>query len=109
MEKRSLQHKAVPCGSKEGSNKAVYIVFVLFSRSVMSDFTTLWIVAHWAPLSIGILQARILAREVPCSALKGETVPDSLPATPKSPPTRRVPPRGTPRALSTISVFALTD
>ena len=28
MEKRSLQHKAVPCGSKEGSNKAVYIVFV---------------------------------------------------------------------------------
>ena len=33
-------------------------------------------------------------REVPCSALKGETVPDSLPATPKSPPTRRVPPRG---------------
>ena len=30
---------------------------------------------------------------VPCSALKGETVPDSLPATPKSPPTRRVPPR----------------
>ena len=26
-------------------------------------------------------------------ALKGETVPDSLPATPKSPPTRRVPPR----------------
>ena len=34
-----------------------------------------------------------LSREVPCSALKGETVPDSLPATPKSPPTRRVPPR----------------
>ena len=26
--------------------------------------------------------------------LKGETVPDSLPATPKSPPTRRVPSRG---------------
>ena len=47
----------------------------------------------------GILQARILecrdgvSREVPCSALKGESVPDSLPATPKSPPTRRVPPR----------------
>ena len=38
-----------------------------------------------------------VSREVPCSALKGETVPDSLPATPKSPPTRRVPPRGTPR------------
>ena len=33
-----------------------------------------------------------VSREVPCSALKGETVPDSLPATPKSPPTRRVPP-----------------
>ena len=29
------------------------------------------------------------AFKVPCSALKGETVPDSLPATPKSPPTRR--------------------
>ena len=29
-------------------------------------------------------------------ALKGETVPDSLPVTPKSPPTRRGPPRGTP-------------
>ena len=26
-----------------------------------------------------------VSREVPCSALKGETVPDSLPATPKSP------------------------
>ena len=36
-----------------------------------------------------------VSREVPCSALKGETVPDSLPATPKSPPTRRGPPRGT--------------
>ena len=34
-----------------------------------------------------------VSREVPCSALKGETVPDSLPATPRSPPTRRVPPR----------------
>ena len=27
-----------------------------------------------------------VSREVPCSALKGETVPDSLPATPRSPP-----------------------
>ena len=27
-----------------------------------------------------------VSREVPCSALNGETVPDSLPATPKSPP-----------------------
>ena len=34
-----------------------------------------------------------VSREVPCSALKGETDPDSLPATPKSPPTRRVPSR----------------
>ena len=34
-----------------------------------------------------ILDARDgVSREVPCSALKGETVPDSLPATPKSPP-----------------------
>ena len=31
-----------------------------------------------------------VSREVPCSALKGETVPDSLPATPKSPPTHRL-------------------
>ena len=30
-----------------------------------------------------------VSREVPCSALKGETVPDSLLATPKSPTTRR--------------------
>ena len=30
----------------------------------------------------------LCSREVPCSALKGETVPDSLPATPKGPPTR---------------------
>ena len=30
-----------------------------------------------------------VSREVPCSALKGETVPDSLPAPPKSPPTHR--------------------
>ena len=28
---------------------------------------------------------------------KGQTVPDSLPATPNSPPTRRLTPRGTPR------------
>ena len=43
-----------------------------------------------------------VSREVPCSALKGETVPDSLPATPKSPPTRRVPPRGS-RGTTRIS------
>ena len=40
------------------------------------------------------LGASLVAQRLPCSALKGETVPDSLPATPKSPPTRRVPPRG---------------
>ena len=47
-----------------------------------------------------------VSREVPCSALKGETV--RLPATPKSPPTRRVPPRGTPRvpAPLPLSPFA---
>ena len=38
-----------------------------------------------------------VSREIPCSALKGETVPYSLPVTPKSSPTRRVPSRGTPR------------
>ena len=44
-----------------------------------------------------------VSREVPCSALKGETVPDSLPETPKSPPTRRGPPRGTPtKDLTTL-------
>ena len=60
----------------------------------------------WPPLDIsagkgGSGDARDgVSREVPCSALKGETVPDSLPATPKSPPTRRVPSRGTPRVPS---------
>ena len=51
------------------------------------------------------------SREVPCSALKGETVPDRLPATPKSPPTRRVPPRGTPRvpAPLPLSPFSPPD
>ena len=49
--------------------------------------------------------------EVPCSALKGETVPDSLPATPKSPPTGRGPPRGTPRAPAPLplSPFSPAD
>ena len=52
-----------------------------------------------------------VSREVPCSALKGETVPDSLPATPKSPPTRRGPPRGTPRvpAPLPLSPFSPPD
>ena len=38
-----------------------------------------------------------VSREVPCSALKCETVPDTLRTTPKSSLTRRVPSRGTPR------------
>ena len=50
--------------------------------------------------------------ELPCSALKGETVPDSLPATPKSPPTRRVPPRGhirTPQCADYLHTASLSD
>ena len=43
-----------------------------------------------------------VSREVPCSALKGETVPDSLHATPKSSSTRRVPSRVTPRVLAPL-------
>ena len=52
-----------------------------------------------------------VSREVPCSALKGETVPDSLPATPKSHPTRRVNPRRTPRvpAPLPLSPFSPPD
>ena len=48
---------------------------------------------------------------LPEYALKGETVPDSLPVTPKSPPTRRVPPRGTPRvpAPLPLSPFSPPD
>ena len=42
-----------------------------------------------------------VSREVPCSALNGEKVPDSLPATPKSSPTRRVPSRGGTHGLGT--------
>ena len=47
--------------------------------------------ADWALARQGV------SRDVTCSALKGEMVPDSLPATPKSSPTGRVPSRGTPR------------
>ena len=45
------------------------------------------------------------------NGLKGETVPDSLPASPKSPPTRRGPPRGTPRvpAPLPLSPFSPPD
>ena len=43
--------------------------------------------------------------------LQGRQGPDSLPATPKSPPTRRVPPRGTPRvpAPLPLSPFSPPD
>ena len=55
-------------------------------------------------------QRRRLSREVPCSALKGETVPDSLPATTKSSPTRRVPSRGNePRGACFPSLKPLTQ
>ena len=50
-----------------------------------------------------------VSREVPCSAMKGETVPDILPATPKSPPTRRVPPRVRRGLESESSLCASTD
>ena len=43
-----------------------------------------------------------VSREVPCWALKGETVPDSLHATPKSSPTGRIPWRGTPRVAAPL-------
>ena len=49
-----------------------------------------------------------VSREVPCSALKGETVPDSLPATPQSSPTPRVPPRGTPRVPAPLPLSPLS-
>ena len=52
-----------------------------------------------------------VSREVPCSALKCETVPDTLRTTPKSSPTRRVPSRGTPRvpAQLHLSPFSPPD
>ena len=52
-----------------------------------------------------------VSREVSYSALKGETVPDSLPATPKSSPTRRVPSRGTPSIPAPLhrSLFSPPD
>ena len=40
--------------------KFFWYVSYAYSRSVMSDSATLWSVAHQAPLSMGILQARIL-------------------------------------------------
>ena len=45
-------------------------------------------------MSLSELRELVMDREAWRAAIHGETVPDSLPATPKSPPTRRVPPRG---------------
>ena len=52
-----------------------------------------------------------VSKDVPGSVLKCETVLGTLDATPKSPPTRRVPPRGTPRvpAPLPLSPFSLPD
>ena len=43
----------------------------------------------------------------PLPGVRGETVPDSLPATPKSLPTRRGPPRGTPRVPAPLPLILL--
>ena len=54
------------CGVKCGPNFHVWICTCLMtacckdSLSCVQLFTTLWTVAHQAPLSVGILQARIL-------------------------------------------------
>ena len=47
-----------------------------------------------------------VSREVPCSALKGETVPDSLPATPKSPPTSKLNYRSRNRGTEWVKSFS---
>ena len=46
-------------------NKTVKISCNVLIHSVVSDSATPWIVAHQAPLSVGILQARIL-EALPC-------------------------------------------
>ena len=51
---------------------------------------------------------RLLSLESAPTQLRGETVPDSLPATPKSPPTRRVPPRGTPSVPAPLPLSPLS-
>ena len=87
---------------------------VLEAADLVKALEEKWGVSAAAPVAVAAAgpaepqaQAAALARhgvsrEDPCSALKGETVSDSLPATPKSPPTRRVPPRGTPRVPAQI-------
>ena len=45
---------------KKENKQLLQVWFGLLSHSVMSDSATLWTVAHQAPVSMGILQARIL-------------------------------------------------
>ena len=54
-----------------------------------------------ATLGFGALGLSSLVTLLPYRGGK-KTVPDSLPATPKSPPTRRVTPRGTPRVPASL-------
>ena len=39
---------------------------LVLSHSVMSDSETLWTITHWAPLSMGILQATMLGWVILC-------------------------------------------
>ena len=70
--------------------------YVVLSHSVMSNSVTLWIVAHQAPLSMGILQARILeciampsSRDLPNPGIEHRSPTlqvDSLPSEPPGKP-----------------------
>ena len=96
---------------QESSRKNIYFCFIDYAKAFdCVDHNKLWKIVKemWQDEA---LARDGVSREVPCSALKGETVPDSLPATPKSPPTRRVPPRGTPRvpAPLPLSPFSPPD
>ena len=74
-------------------------VCVMFSHSAVSDSATPWTVAHQAPLSMGILQVRILewvtmtpSRDLPNPGIKSRSpaLPaDSLPAEPRGKPTEK--------------------
>ena len=53
--------RAFPLKFKKTQSSQQYLLLLLFSQSVVSDiFVTLWTIACQAPLSMGILQARIL-------------------------------------------------
>ena len=73
------------------------------SLSCVRLLATPWTAAYQAPPSMGF------SRQEYWSAQKGETVPDSLPATPKSPPTRRVPPRVYSSSGKAVQWFSLGD